>query len=100
MAWSSSPTRSRAPVRRAPSSSSRTRRGCQPMLSREYPKLYYDGAWQEPDSKERFDIINPATEEKIGFVPAANETDIDRAVESARKAFYETDWPTRPVGER
>src|SRR3954451_3261459 len=70
------------------------------MLSREYPKLYYDGGWQEPDSKERFDVINPATEEKIGFVPAANPTDIDRAVEAARKAFYETNWPTRPVGER
>src|SRR4051812_10249350 len=70
------------------------------MLSREYPKLYFDGGWQEPDSTERFDVVNPATGEQIGFVPAANETDIDRAVEAARKAFYETDWPTRPVEER
>jgi aldehyde dehydrogenase (NAD+) len=70
------------------------------MLSREYPRLYIDGRWQEPDSKERFDIISPATGESIGYVPAANETDIDRAVEAARKAFYETDWPTRPVEER
>ena len=70
------------------------------MLSREYADLYYDGGWQEPDSKERFDVISPATGEKIGYVAAANDTDIDRAVESARKAFYETDWPTRPVEER
>jgi len=70
------------------------------MLSREYPKLYYDGGWQEPDSGERFDVVNPATEEKIGFVPAGNAADMDGAVEAARKAFYETDWPTRPVGER
>src|SRR4051812_18909594 len=70
------------------------------MLSREYPKLYIDGRWQEPDSKERFDVISPATGEKIGYVPAGNETDVDRAVEAARKAFYETDWPTRPVEER
>jgi aldehyde dehydrogenase (NAD+) len=70
------------------------------MLSREYPKLLIDGRWQEPDSKERFDVISPATGEKIGYVPAANSTDIDRAVEAARKAFYETDWPTRPVEER
>src|SRR3954451_5973450 len=70
------------------------------MLSREYPSLYIDGGWQAPDSKERFDVINPATEEKVGFVPAANAADIDRAVEAARKAFYETDWPTRPVAER
>ena len=70
------------------------------MLSREYPSLYIDGGWQEPDSTERFDVISPATGEKIGFVPAANDADIDRAVEAARKAFYETDWPTRPVAER
>src|ERR1700750_2540156 len=70
------------------------------MLSREYSSLYIDGDWREPDSKERFDVISPATGEKIGSVPAANDADIDRAVEAARKAFYETDWPTRPVGER
>jgi aldehyde dehydrogenase (NAD+) len=70
------------------------------MLSREYPELYIDGRWQEPDSTERFDVISPATGEKIGFVAAANPTDIDRAVAAARKAFDETDWPTRPVAER
>ncbi|HTP22954.1 MAG TPA: aldehyde dehydrogenase [Solirubrobacteraceae bacterium] len=70
------------------------------MLPREFPNLYIDGRWQEPDSGERFDVISPATGEKIGYVPAANSTDIDRAVEAARKAFYETDWPTRPVEER
>ena len=70
------------------------------MLPREFPNLYIDGRWQEPDSTERFDVISPATGEKIGYVPAATEADIDRAVEAARKAFYETDWPTRPVEER
>src|ERR1700758_5892132 len=70
------------------------------MLSREYPNLYIDGRWQEPDSNERFDVISPASGEKIGYVPAGNSTDIDRAVEAARAAFFETDWPTRPVEER
>jgi betaine-aldehyde dehydrogenase len=70
------------------------------MLPREFPDLYIDGRWQEPDSKERFDVISPATGEKIGYVAAANETDIDRAVAAARKAFDETDWATRPVNER
>jgi len=70
------------------------------MLRREYPELFIDGQWQEPDSKDRFDVINPATGEKIGHVPAGNPTDIDRAVEAARKAFYETDWASRPVEER
>ena len=53
------------------------------MLSREYPSLYIDGGWQEPDSKERFDIISPATGEKIGYVPAADNADIDRAKREA-----------------
>jgi len=70
------------------------------MLPREFPNLYIDGRWQEPDSKERFDVISPATGEKIGYVAAANDTDIDRAVAAARKAFDETDWATRPVNER
>ena len=39
------------------------------MLSREYPELYYDGGWHAPDSDERFDVVNPATGEKIGHVP-------------------------------
>jgi aldehyde dehydrogenase (NAD+) len=70
------------------------------MLPREYTKLYIDGQWQDPDSSERLNVISPTTGEQIGFVPAANTVDVDRAVEAARKAFYETDWPTRPVHER
>src|ERR1700757_3395720 len=70
------------------------------MLPREFPNLYIDGRWQEPDSEQRFDVVSPASGETIGHVPAANSADIDRAVEAARRAFYETDWPTRPVHER
>jgi aldehyde dehydrogenase (NAD+) len=70
------------------------------MLPREFPHLYIDGQWHEPDSGERFNVMSPSTGEKLGYVPAANNTDIDRAVEAARRAFFETDWPTRPVEER
>ena len=70
------------------------------MLSREYPNLYIDGRWQQPDSDERFDVLSPATGEKIGYVPAASKTDVDRAVSAARRAFDETDWASRPVEER
>ena len=70
------------------------------MLPREFPHLFIDGRWQEPDSSERFDVVSPSTGERIGYVPAASTTDIDRAVEAARKAFYETDWKDRPVEER
>ena len=70
------------------------------MLRRDYQELFIDGKWQAPDSKDVFDVVNPATGETIGHVPAGNTTDMDRAVEAARKAFYETDWATRPVEER
>src|SRR3954467_14636599 len=70
------------------------------MLQREFPNLYIDGRWQEPDSTERLEVISPSTGETIGFVPKGNTTDVDRAVEAARRAFYESDWAQRPVEER
>ena len=70
------------------------------MLSREYPNLYIDGRWQEPHSARRLDVISPRTGRKIGYVPHASNADVDRAVEAARRAFYETDWKDRPVEER
>ena len=70
------------------------------MLRREFPQLYIDGRWQDPDSDERIDVISPSTGEKVGYVASGSTTDMDRAVEAARKAFYETDWAQRPVEER
>ena len=52
------------------------------MLQREFSRLYIDGAWQTPDSKERFDVVSPATGKVIGHVPKASTADIDRAVEA------------------
>ena len=70
------------------------------MLSREYSRFYVDGGWREPDSGARLDVFSPRTAEVIGRVPLASATDVDRAVEAARKAFWEGDWRHRPVQER
>jgi aldehyde dehydrogenase (NAD+) len=70
------------------------------MLSREYSSLYIDGQWQEPDSEERLQVLSPRSGQAIGHVPNASTADVDRAVEAARKAFWETDWRHRPVEER
>jgi betaine-aldehyde dehydrogenase len=70
------------------------------MIAREYSRFYIDGRWQAPQSRERFEVVSPATGRPIGFVPAASTADIDAAVEAARRAFYETDWAQRPVAER
>ncbi len=45
-------------------------------------------------------VTNPATGETVAVVPVADETDVDRAVETARRAFEEGPWPQMPASER
>ena len=41
-----------------------------------------------------FPTVNPATEEVLGVAADASQEDMGRAIESARRAFDETDWST------
>ncbi|KAJ8772933.1 hypothetical protein K2173_028110 [Erythroxylum novogranatense] len=50
-------------------------------------QLFIDGEWKEPVLKKRVPIINPATEEIIGDIPAATSEDVEIAVEAAQRAF-------------
>ena len=50
-------------------------------------KFYINGEFTDPSSNETLGIINPATEEEIGIVALGSIEDVDRAVNSARKAF-------------
>ncbi len=70
------------------------------MIAREYSAFYINGAWRAAESSETFTVISPRDGRRVGSVPAASRADIDAAVEAARHAFYETDWPRLPVGER
>ncbi|MDQ0691443.1 aldehyde dehydrogenase family protein [Arthrobacter sp. W4I7] len=63
-------------------------------------KLFIGGRWREPAGTRRIDIINPATEEVIGSVPAASEADTDAAVEAAVAAFAHGPWPKLSFKER
>src|SRR5688572_20977345 len=47
---------------------------------------------------ERIDVISPATARTIATIPGAGPTDVDLAVEAARKAF--ASWRRVPVIER
>ena len=69
-------------------------------LQHEYSGFYIDGGWRPSSSNDAIDVISPSTGERIGGVPAATSEDIDAAVEAARRAFYETEWASRPVHER
>ena len=50
--------------------------------------FYINGEFVTPKGTEKIALINPATEEEIGFVVAGNEEDVDLAVEAANKAFF------------
>ncbi|MEE2060453.1 aldehyde dehydrogenase family protein [Rhodococcus artemisiae] len=49
--------------------------------------LYVDGRWTSSESRDRVDVVNPTTEERIGDVPAGSAADVDRAVTAARRAL-------------
>lgn len=49
-------------------------------------RLYIDGAWVAPHSTQVIEVINPATEQVIGSVPAGTAEDMDRAVRAASAA--------------
>ncbi|MGB0452463.1 MAG: aldehyde dehydrogenase family protein [Bacteriovoracaceae bacterium] len=55
----------------------------------ELQKFYIDGKWITPNSNETFNVINPASEEKVGEIILGNHEDVDLAVIAANKAFAE-----------
>lgn len=68
------------------------------MLVRDH--LYIDGAWVDPTTDSRIEVISPHTEEVIGSCPEAATADIDRAVAAARTSFDSGVWRDRPLEER
>ena len=52
-----------------------------------YTELYIDGRWREGAAKERFDVVNPATEETLASVASAEIADADAALDAAQGAF-------------
>jgi succinate-semialdehyde dehydrogenase/glutarate-semialdehyde dehydrogenase len=50
-------------------------------------KGYINHAWVDATSNATFDVINPATLEKLATLPEMDAKDVDRAVEAAAVAF-------------
>jgi betaine-aldehyde dehydrogenase len=65
-----------------------------------YDRFFIGGEWTAPAGTGTLDVVSPATEEVVGRVPEATEADIDRAVESARRAFDQGPWPRMSPAER
>jgi len=62
----------------------------------EYTDLYIYGAWHK--TSERFDVINPATEEVLASVASADIADADAALDAAEAAMK--DWAARTPRQR
>jgi aldehyde dehydrogenase (NAD+) len=55
-------------------------------------RMLIDGAWVEAASGEFFESINPFTAQPWALIPRGAKADVDRAVASAKKAFYGKAW--------
>ena len=55
----------------------------------EINQFYINGNFVDPIGQEKIDLINPATEEKVGHVVTGLEQDVDAAVSAAKSAFNE-----------
>jgi aldehyde dehydrogenase (NAD+) len=58
-------------------------------------ELFINGRFVAPTSGRYFESVNPATEQTLTTIAAANAADVDRAVKSARRA-YEKVWRKLP----
>ncbi|MCV2880154.1 NAD-dependent succinate-semialdehyde dehydrogenase [Sedimentimonas flavescens] len=64
----------------------------------EYTDLYINGEWRKGAQNERFDVLNPATEEVIASVASADLADADAAMNAAEAAMAE--WAARTPRQR
>jgi len=62
-------------------------------------KMYIDGKWVDSSSGKKIETLNPEDNEIWATVPDANEKDVDKAVQSAHKAF-ENNWSKLHPKER
>ncbi len=58
------------------------------------------GKWVPSRSEQTFDVINPATEERLATVSGGGADDIDLAVKAARNAFEGSSWNSISPHER
>jgi acyl-CoA reductase-like NAD-dependent aldehyde dehydrogenase len=64
----------------------------------DHRQVFIGGKLADADSAERIDVINPATEERIGQIAECDRGDVDRAVAAAQGALAE--WSATPPAQR
>ena len=63
-------------------------------------KLWIDGKWEDTKGGSIMSIEDPTTGKEIAEVIDASREDVDRAVQAARRAFYDGRWSKKAPGER
>ncbi len=63
-------------------------------------QMLIDGQWVDAKGGATFESINPASGEVWAEIPAASETDVDRAVQAAHRAFSDGPWASMTPSER
>ena len=62
---------------------------------------YVNGKWVDAQDGKRFDVFDPSTGEVIATAPDSQPTDVERAIDAARRTFDEgTWWPRTTERER
>src|SRR5262245_15941144 len=85
-------------MRQGSAGGSRGGKGNSMQQSSDRLQFYIGGAWVDPIEMRPFHVIDPSTEEPLARIALGGVTDVDRAVQAARKAF-ET-WSRTSVKER
>jgi acyl-CoA reductase-like NAD-dependent aldehyde dehydrogenase len=62
--------------------------------------LLIDGQWRDAEGEAAFEVIEPATGERLASVARASATDVDRAVKAARRAFDDGRWSNMAASAR
>jgi acyl-CoA reductase-like NAD-dependent aldehyde dehydrogenase len=65
-----------------------------------HDELFIAGQWRTSGGQQFRDVVSPSTEEVVGRVPLAVESDVDLAVTAARETFDSGVWRSRPLSER
>ncbi len=63
-------------------------------------RFFIDGDWVAPSSNSKIDVFSCVTEELFATVAQAQQADVNRAVDAARKAFDKGPWPRMSPSER
>ena len=63
-------------------------------------EAFIDGKFVKAQSEKTFDCLNPSNGKLLTKVSSCDETDVDRAVKSCRKAFDNGHWSRMSPSER